>query len=96
MNKWDGLAPTKRRRVEGQVERKLAFVSFVQVVYISALHGSNISPLVESALSAYEASGKELPTPKLNRVLASALRAHPPPAVRGRRVQLRYAHQGGR
>jgi len=41
-------------------------------------------------------AGAELPTPRLNKVLADALQVNPPPLVRGRQVRLRYAHQGGR
>jgi GTP-binding protein len=34
-------------------------------------------------------------TSELNAVLAKALSRNPPPVVRGRRIKLRYAHQGG-
>ena len=37
-----------------------------------------------------------MPTPALTRTLERALQAHQPPLVRGRRIKLRYAHQGGR
>ena len=39
---------------------------------------------------------REMPTPELTRALEHALEAHQPPLVRGRRIKLRYAHQGGR
>jgi GTP-binding protein len=39
---------------------------------------------------------RALPTPELTRTLEEALRVHQPPLVRGRRIKLRYAHQGGR
>ena len=35
-------------------------------------------------------------TPELTRVLDTAMEQHQPPLVRGRRIKLRYAHQGGR
>jgi GTP-binding protein len=37
-----------------------------------------------------------MPTAELTRTLQSALEAHQPPLVHGRRIKLRYAHQGGR
>ena len=37
-----------------------------------------------------------MPTPQLNKVLEQAVARHAPPAVLGRRIKLRYAHQGGR
>jgi len=39
---------------------------------------------------------RELPTKELTRALEQAVTAHQPPLVRGRRIKLRYAHQGGR
>jgi GTPase len=95
-NKWDGLTPGQRRDVERQVDRKLDFVPYARVLYISALHGSGIAELVAAALKAYRAAGTELATPRLNQVLKDALGENPPPVIRGRQVRLRYAHQGGR
>ncbi len=96
INKWDGLDPAHRRRVEAEVERNLEFVSFARRHYVSALHGSGIAELVRSALAAYDAAGSDLPTPRLNQILQELTRAHPPPLSRGRQIRLRYAHQGGR
>jgi GTP-binding protein len=39
---------------------------------------------------------RDLPTPELTRVLERAVQEHQPPLVHGRRIKLRYAHQGGR
>jgi GTP-binding protein len=96
VNKWDGLGARQRRQIERQVERKLDFVAYAAVHYVSAMHGSGISELVRSALEAHAAAGASLPTPRLNEVLEEATGAHPPPVVRGRQIRLRYAHQGGR
>ena len=96
VNKWDGLTARERRDVERQVDRKLDFVPYASVLYVSALHGSGIAELVAAALKAYRAAGSELATPRLNQVLKDALSENPPPVVRGRQVRLRYAHQGGR
>jgi GTP-binding protein len=96
VNKWDGMSVPARRRVEAEVDRKLDFVPFATVLYLSALHGSGISELIRAALRAYESAGRSLSTPRLNEVLKQAMTAHSPPLVRGRQVRLRYAHQGGR
>ena len=39
---------------------------------------------------------RDLPTPVLTKLLTSLVERHPPPLVRGRRIKLRYAHQGGK
>jgi GTP-binding protein len=38
---------------------------------------------------------RDLATPELTRILEDATREHQPPLVKGRRIKLRYAHQGG-
>jgi GTP-binding protein len=96
INKWDGLPTAERRQVEGQVRRKLDFVPHASVHYVSALHGSGISELVAAARAAHKAAGVEIATPRLTKILQDAVRANPPPLSRGRSVQLKYAHQGGR
>jgi GTP-binding protein len=96
LNKWDGLSPDQRRRVEADVDRTLDFVPYASVHYLSALHGSGISEVVQSAMQAYESAGRELPTARLNAVLERTIQQHAPPLVRGRQPRLRYAHQGGR
>ncbi len=96
VNKWDGMSAADRRRTETELSRRLDFVPYAKVHFISALHGSGIAELVQSALAAFDAAGVDLPTPQLNALLRDAMTAHPPPVVRGRRIRLRYAHQGGR
>jgi GTPase len=66
------------------------------VHYASALHGSGIAEILDSALEAYRCAGAEFTTPRLNKVLADAVSENPPPLIRGRQARLRYAHQGGR
>jgi GTP-binding protein len=96
VNKWDGLASSERRRIQRETDRKLPFLDYAPLHFISALHGGGLGELFESVNRAYEASVKELSTPQLTRVLEKAVEANAPPAVVGRRIKLRYAHQGGR
>jgi len=96
INKWDGLSPEQRRRVDDQIERRLPFVDFAERHTISALHGSGVGGLLAAARRAYGAATRDLSTNELTRVLEDAVSEHAPPLVRGRRIRLRYAHQGGR
>jgi GTPase len=96
INKWDGMEGHDRRLVEREIARKLDFVQYASVHYVSALHGSGIAELIKAALIGYKNAGVELATPRLTRVLEDAMQVNPPPLVRGRQVRLRYAHQGGR
>jgi GTP-binding protein len=95
-NKWDGLSGDQRRHVREQLERKLPFLDFAERHTISALHGTAVGDLLPAAERAYAAATRDLSTVDLNRELSLAMVAHSPPLSRGRRIRLRYAHQGGR
>jgi GTP-binding protein len=71
-------------------------LDFAPTFFISALHGTAVGDLMRAVSAAYDASMREMPTPELTRVLEQAIEQHQPPLVRGRRIKLRYAHQGGK
>ena len=96
VNKWDGIAQDQRNAIRDGLDLRLDFLRFAPVHFISARHGSGVGELMESVLSAYRAAMRELPTRDLTRALEQAMSIHQPPLVRGRRIKLRYAHQGGR
>jgi GTPase len=96
VNKWDGIADEQRAEIQRQLTLKLDFVPFAPLHYISARHGSGVGELMQSTVRAYGAAMRAMPTRELTRTLEQALSAHQPPLVRGRRIKLRYAHQGGR
>jgi GTP-binding protein len=96
VNKWDHVATTRREELRGELALRLRFLDFAPLHFISALHGSGVGELMGSVRAAFAAAMREMPTPDLTRVLEAAMRQHQPPLVRGRRIRLRYAHQGGR
>jgi GTPase len=96
VNKWDGIPADQRADIRNGLSLRLPFLDFAPVHFISALHGSGVGDLMRMVDSAYRAAMREIPTPELTRALEAALAQHQPPLVRGRRIKLRYAHQGGR
>ena len=96
VNKWDGLEESEREWIKGQLDRRLRFVEYADVHYISALHGSGVGKLYDSIERAYQSAMETLSTNRLTRILEDALSDHPPPLVRGRRMKMRYAHAGGK
>jgi GTP-binding protein len=96
VNKWDGIAQDQREEIKRQLTLKLDFVPFAPLHYISARHGTGVGALARDAIRGYDSAMRAMPTPALTRTLERALEAHQPPLVRGRRIKLRYAHQGGR
>ena len=95
VNKWDGLDQDKREHIKREIERKLSFLSFAKMHFISALKGTGIAPVVKSINAAYAAAMKKLPTPQLTRALQEALDHQQPRRKGSVRPKLRYAHQGG-
>jgi GTP-binding protein len=95
VNKWDGLEDSQRRQIRADIDRRLHFVDFAEVHYISALHGSGVGNLYKSIDTAYQAATADLSTPRLTRILQDAVVDHAPPMVNGRRIKMRYAHPGG-
>ena len=96
VNKWDNIPPDQRDQIRAGIDARFPFLEFAYLHFISARHGTGVGEMVGSVVAAYNASMSELPTPELTRVLEAAIVQHQPPLVRGRRIKLRYAHQGGR
>lgn len=95
-NKWDGLSSDQRKKVRDDLDRRLPFLDFAERITISALHGTAVGDLLPAVERAHAAAYRDMSTTELSRELEAAVMAHPPPLVRGRRIKLRYAHQGGR
>jgi GTP-binding protein len=96
VNKWDGLDRDQRDKVKRELELKLPFLKFARIHFISALHGSGVGNLFGSVLTAYESAMMDMSTNRLTQLLEDLVSAHAPPVVKGRRIKLRYAHQGGK
>ncbi len=95
VNKWDGLAADQRERVKQSVDRKLAFIPWVPLRHISALHGTGVGHLFEMVDEVYTAGEFEVTTSLLTRLLDGLAASHPPPSVRGRQIKLKVATRAG-
>ena len=95
INKWDGMESDERERARVELQRRLLFVDYADIHFISALHGTGVGHLYDSIHGAYESATQKLTTPRLTQLLEGIVSSHPPPVVGGRRVKLRYAHMGG-
>ena len=96
VNKWDGLDRAGREALRRLLDVKLAFLGHIPVHTVSALKGSGVGQLLPTIRKVHGAAHVDLSTARLTQVLERAVASHPPPYVRGRRIKLRYAHQGGR
>ncbi|PSJ81498.1 ribosome biogenesis GTPase Der [Neisseria iguanae] len=95
VNKWDGMSEECRGQVKRDINRKLYFLDFAKFHFISALKERGIDGLFDSIQAAYEAAMIKMPTPKITRVLQTAVERQQPPRSGRTRPKMRYAHQGG-
>ncbi|MEP0233154.1 ribosome biogenesis GTPase Der [Roseibium sp.] len=95
INKWDLIEDREEawKRIKDANERYFNQIRGVQIVTMSGIQGQGIDKLFESVFKAYEAWNSRVSTSKLNRWLDKVTINHPPPAVAGRRVRLRYMTQ---
>lgn len=95
LNKWDGLDQDHKNWVKKELDRRLQFIDFAQIHYISALHGTGVGHLYESVDKAYQSATAKFQSKHLTQILEGAVFDHAPPMINGRRIKLRYAHAGG-
>ena len=95
LNKWDGLSPDQRELVKRQIDVKLPFLDFASKHNLSALHGTGVGKLLEQVDRIYRSAGQTVTPNRLTDIMQRAQDTHQPPLVRGRRIRLKYAHQGG-
>jgi GTP-binding protein len=95
VNKWDLVRDREKRlaALRETCQRLLPQVKGVALVPVSALSGKGLDRLMQAILAADALWNRRLPTHALNRWLQGAVEAHPPPAVSGRRIKLRYITQ---
>ena len=95
VNKWDGMEHGEKNAVKRELERRLNFIDFAKIHFISALHGTGVGNLYSSIEKAHKSASIKVSTNELTRILEDAVASHAPPLSKGRRIKLRYAHMGG-
>ncbi|MGL1957373.1 MAG: ribosome biogenesis GTPase Der [Colwellia sp.] len=95
VNKWDGLEEHAKDRIKTELDRRLGFIDFAKIHFISALHGTGVGHLYESVEEAFVSATKRISTAMVTKILDMAVFDHQPPMYQGRRIKLKYAHAGG-
>jgi len=95
LNKWDLIEDKTGAltRLREECERLLPQLRGVPLVTISGLQGRNIDRLMGAIFKIEQVWNSHFSTAKLNRWLGAVVEKHPPPAVSGRRLKLRYMTQ---
>jgi len=95
LNKWDVVEDRQKALAAARemLDRLLPQLRGAPIVPVSGRTGQGLDRLMEAAFKANTVWNRRVPTAKLNRWLGGALERHPPPAVSGRRIKIRYATQ---
>jgi GTP-binding protein len=95
VNKWDLIENPAGAigKLKQLLDELLPQIAGAPLVVVSALTGEGLDRLLPAVLAADAAWNTHVPTAELNRFLARALERHPPPAIHGRRVRVRYIAQ---
>lgn len=94
-SKWDAVEDRRKtlEQLRERVDVSLPQLKGLRMVTLSGLNGAGVEKLMPAVWATHQAWGKRVPTPALNRWLASVQERHPPPLVSGRRLKLRYIAQ---
>jgi GTP-binding protein len=95
VNKWDLVKDRNAafKVLRERVDRLLPQIAGAPIVGLSALTGEGMERLIPAVLEAERIWNTRVSTHKVNRFLEGALAQHPPPAIHGRRVRIRYMTQ---
>jgi len=95
VNKWDGLDQDQRDHVKHTVDRRLAFVPWVPIKRISALHGTGVGHLFGMIEQVYAAGQFDVSTSLLTRLVRGLVDSHPAPSINGRQIKVKVATRAG-
>jgi GTP-binding protein len=94
-NKWDLVDEPQRLLAElrEKTGRLLPQVRGILAVPVSSETGRGLDKLMDAVVHVHEVWNRRVPTGPLNRWLEQVVQAHPPPAVAGRRLKMKYITQ---
>jgi GTP-binding protein len=95
VNKWDLVTaePGAMGHLRSAIDRLLPQIKGVGIAVLSAKAGQGLDRLMQAVVAAHAVWNRRVPTAALNRFLAAATSANPPPALKGRRLRLDYMTQ---
>jgi GTP-binding protein len=95
VNKWD-LVEKKSSTVGEWVKSmrdKFKLLEHYPLTFISIHHNQRVWKTLQTALKVHDQTVRQISTSQLNRFLEDAVEYLPPPATRGKRIQIKYMTQ---
>ena len=95
VNKCDLIDKTTAtsKKVEEQIKQKIAPFTDVPIVFVSALEKQRLLKGLETAIQVHKNRKQRIATSVLNEVMLPLIEHYPPPAVKGKYIQIKYCTQ---
>jgi len=95
VNKWDLIEKDSKTadNIKKEMNEKIAPIDYVPFVFASALTKQRIFQVIEKAVQVFENKNKKVPTSELNDALLPEIAHYPPPAIKGKLIQIKYITQ---
>jgi GTP-binding protein len=95
VNKWDLIEKDSKtsEKFKKDIVEKLAPIDYLPIIFVSVVNKQRIFQVIEKAVVVFDNKTKKIPTSKLNDVLLPEILSHPPPAIKGKHIQIKYITQ---
>ncbi|QOI96421.1 MAG: ribosome biogenesis GTPase Der [Flammeovirgaceae bacterium] len=95
VNKWDLIEKDSKTAdtYKKDILEKLAPIDYIPIIFASALNKQRIFQVIEKAVKVYENKTIKIPTSRLNEALLPEIERYPPPAIKGKFIQIKYITQ---
>jgi len=95
VNKWDLIEKDSKTAYtyKKDILEKLAPIDYIPVIFASALNKQRIFQVIEKAVKVFENKTVKIPTSRLNEVMLPEIERYPPPAIKGKFIQIKYLTQ---
>ena len=90
VNKWDLVEDVSMNDFAAEIRRQIPFVEYAPIVFTSALEGTGITHVMDTALDAANNHALRISTGELNRIFLDAVDKHPY-VRKGKDLRIRYA-----
>jgi GTP-binding protein len=95
VNKWDLIEKDSKtsEKIKKEIMESLAPIDYLPIIFASVLNKQRIFQVMEKAVEVYGNMTKKISTSKLNDALLPEISHYPPPAMKGKLIQIKYITQ---
>ncbi len=95
VNKWDLIEKETNtaEKFKKDLISKLGLLDYVPIIFTSVIKKQRIFQAIEKAIEVHDNRVRKIPTSKLNELMLPEIENHPPPALKGKYIKIKYITQ---